>query len=373
MKILHTLHNTMSVKENAYGGTETFTYLLDRELTKKGICSNVLARGDSVLYNDPEQKRVIKLLGAFIDEEYFRNNFFKMQLLNVNQVITELETIQKGDYTIIHSQTSDTMRFGNHFKTPIITTIHFPVDWYWNKQEFGEFNFGNNHFVCVSKYQKEKYVQAGYPIEKIIYNGVNIDDFEFNIHKKNYVLLLGRVSEQKGTHLAINAARKVNENIVIAGEIFNEETYYRQIIKPSIDIDISKSENRLKILEDIVENEKGKVIYFGGAYNVDKISLYQNAKVALMTSIIPESCPLVPMEAMSTGTPVVGFNIGSISEIIAHKRTGYVVELANTNKLADAIIKSENIDPRTCRKHVVDNFNFNRVVEEYINLYRLWG
>src|SRR5205823_1568851 len=64
--------------------------------------------------------------------------------------------------------------------------------------------------------------------------------------------------------------------------------------------------------------------------------LYRRATVLALPSAY-EGLPMVLLEAMSCGTPVVGSDIAAIAEVIDHMRTGLLVPVANPERLAAAL------------------------------------
>ena len=91
---------------------------------------------------------------------------------------------------------------------------------------------------------------------------------------------------------------------------------------------------------------------------------------------------LVMIEAMACGTPVIAFNRGSVSEVVKHGKTGFIVKPFNKNgrpnieDFAKAVKKlyqmpeKEYIKMRhNCRKHVEKNFTVEKMVDGYEKLY----
>lgn len=74
-----------------------------------------------------------------------------------------------------------------------------------------------------------------------------------------------------------------------------------------------------------------------GYIDSDKMPDIYNAADVYITPSLQENLPNTIMEAMSSGTPCVGFNIGGIPEMIDHKLTGYVAEYKSSEDLAKGI------------------------------------
>ena len=96
----------------------------------------------------------------------------------------------------------------------------------------------------------------------------------------------------------------------------------------------------------------------------------QKAKVFLMTINWYEPFGLVMAEAMSCGTPVIGFNRGAVPELIVDGKTGFVVSpQEGIDGLKTALSKLETIKPIDCRNHVVTNFSTQTMIDNYEKTY----
>jgi glycosyltransferase involved in cell wall biosynthesis len=258
------------------------------------------------------------------------------------------------------------MRLGKLNDVPVVTTLHFPVEWFWNKNLFGDFDFGKNKFVALSNFQKKAYELEGYKISQVIYNGIDVDLFKFNEHKKNYLFFLGRIHPDKGVDHAISAALTTGYDLIIAGDVITQQDYFNKNILPHITHDLSGELNKLDSYLTIEEKNQ-KIVYVGHVNRQQMIPLYQNAKAFLMTSTIGESCPLVALEAMSCGAPVLCFNKGSLPELVKDGVSGFVVD--DVSALAESVKLVEKINPLDCRLRVENNFTQDRMVQEYVELY----
>lgn len=102
-------------------------------------------------------------------------------------------------------------------------------------------------------------------------------------------------------------------------------------------------------------------------------SLYQ-AVDAFVTPSLEENLPNTLMEAMATGTPCVGFDVGGVPEMIDHCRTGYVARFCDAEDLArgiDYVIDGDNHDrlAEAAAAKAAACWNTEHVVRRYIDLY----
>ena len=74
------------------------------------------------------------------------------------------------------------------------------------------------------------------------------------------------------------------------------------------------------------------------------------------------------IEAMACGTPVIAIRRGSMSEIIEDGKTGFLVD--SLDEAIAATFNIGSINRRAPREAVVQKFSVDRMVDDYINLYR---
>jgi len=75
----------------------------------------------------------------------------------------------------------------------------------------------------------------------------------------------------------------------------------------------------------------------------------------------------VMAESMATGTPVIGFRIGSVPELIEDGVTGFVVE--TVEQMGEAVKKISEISRKKCRQRVEQLFSTESMVKAYEKLY----
>ena len=92
--------------------------------------------------------------------------------------------------------------------------------------------------------------------------------------------------------------------------------------------------------------------------------LLDNARALVMPSLWPENCPLVALEALSMGTPVVASNIGGLPEIAGLQGEGLVCEL---DDLKETLIRVRAIPPN--RKDIKDVYRQHFSPESFLRRY----
>ena len=107
------------------------------------------------------------------------------------------------------------------------------------------------------------------------------------------------------------------------------------------------------------------------------LAKYYSAADILLYPSIADNCPLVVLEAMTCGLPVVSFNTGGIPELVEHKTNGYIAEYKNTNDLKVGIEYLLNLSSQEIEKmgkdsitKIKSSFTLDKMAGQYINLYR---
>lgn len=105
---------------------------------------------------------------------------------------------------------------------------------------------------------------------------------------------------------------------------------------------------------------------------------FWDADVVVLTSEY-EACPLVLIEAMATGTPVVAPDVGGTEHIVKHGETGYLYLINHEHEAAEYIIKllkNKQLREQMGRKaieHYKKEFTVVRMINEYLRHFGLRG
>jgi glycosyltransferase involved in cell wall biosynthesis len=86
--------------------------------------------------------------------------------------------------------------------------------------------------------------------------------------------------------------------------------------------------------------------------------------------------PLTLLEASATALPIVATDVGGNAEVVLEGKTGYLVPVKDTNALAQAMLRVMSLSEadritmgQAGRKHIVQNFDLERVVDRWEALY----
>ncbi len=245
------------------------------------------------------------------------------------------------DCDIIHVQSPQALPVSRFTQRPIVLTLHGPHD--AKLSDFYGF-YPHVHYVCISEAQCKLELM---PKMRTVHHGIDMSQYRFVEHKQQYLSFIGRIAPLKGTHIAIDVAKRTGIPLKIAGDVqpaYRE--YFERKVKPQID---------------------GKLVeYIGVADLKIKNDLLGNSMAMLFPIQWNEPFGLVMVEAMACGTPVLAMPGGSVPEVVREGTSGYicrsVLELAKR-------ARDLNMDPFTVRQYAADNFSIQRMSSEYVRVY----
>jgi glycosyltransferase involved in cell wall biosynthesis len=185
--------------------------------------------------------------------------------------------------------------------------------------------------------------------EDVVYNPIDVDSWPVGYRKQDYVLFMARMTEEKGPHRAITAAKEAGRPLILAGPVQpGHERFFATQVEPHID--------------------GQQVRYVGEVGGARKQQLFADAFAFLMPIRWPEPFGLVMVEALAAGTPVLAFGHGAAPEIVEPAVNGFLVQ--DEHEMAAMIEKAAEIDPMRCRQTAAERFAPDRVALGYEASYR---
>jgi glycosyltransferase involved in cell wall biosynthesis len=324
----------------AYGGTELIVHLLTEELVRRGHDVTLFASGDSV--TAAELRSVTPVPVRYGDVTDGLRHAEYLQLANAQACFL---AAAGGEFDIVHNHAGiEGLVLAAASRTPVLTTNHNPfvpqTQPIWDAYPWA------HHGVSAAS-------AATFPSRGAlppIHHGIDLESFSFGREPEGYLMFLGRFMPDKGAMRAIEAARRADRPLVLAGKVDTADVeHFTRDIEPAID---------------------GKRVTYVGEADADtKRRLLAGADALLFPIEWDEPFGLVMIEALASGTPVIGFRRASVPEIVDDGLTGFVVD--DVAAMASAIDRVAEIDRRACRREAERRFTVERMADDYVSHYAM--
>jgi glycosyltransferase involved in cell wall biosynthesis len=227
----------------------------------------------------------------------------------------------------------------------IIESIHLSV--YGSRMINTDKKYSNySRYVVTNSYFSREFLLRSYGINSFVsYLGVDTNLFKrYDSSKENFVLSVGQCIPEKGFDFIINSLSKIDSNIrpelIIVSDHGND--LWRNYLKDLA----NKLGVKLRILSMIDDEEL--------------VLLYNKARLLVYAPYL-EPFGLVPLEAMSCGTPIVAVKEGGVRESVIHNQTGILTE-RDEDYFANAVV--ELLEDEDKRNEMSKN--------AYVNVNKFW-
>lgn len=322
----------ISVPPKLYGGTELFIAHLAEGLIQRGI--------DVVVYSNAES--TVKAENRFLygKSEWPVQSEIHAQFKDANHTAWAVRDAADA-CNIIHLNNATGIAYSRFVNAAFVCTVHHP-----KVPELSEFYryYPDVSYVMISDSQRN--LECMHRMQTI-HHGVSMNNYTFVEEKKRYLAFIGRIAPIKGTHLAIEIAKRSGIPLKIAGEvqpIF--QSYFDTQVRPHID---------------------GRFIeYLGPADLATKNDLLGNAMAMLFPIQWNEPFGLVMIESMACGTPVIALEGGSAREVVKDGVSGWVC--CSIDNAVEAT-QTLHLPSRRVRDYAQAHFSVEVMVDRYIRLY----
>jgi len=302
----------------------------------------------------PEALKAMSLYGSKM--------YYEMDL-----VTRAFDAAKKGEIDLVHVFHSFgylAYYFGDLTGIPTLFTLHDPIPSEDMLEHWLLKRFTTPRLISISLAQQGAF---GEHFVGNVYNGIDENEFAFDGAGGERFIAVGRMVAPKGFDHAIEAVRAVGGKLTIASwmtDTIKKAEFYKEKIEPHVD-------GQSVIVDSLLTGPA-------------RIELYQKAKALLFPIRWPEPFGLVMAEAMSCGTPVIGYNMGSVSEVVLDGVTGFIIDYDNEDRpkkgtwiikkqgiegLVEAMKRIGEIDRSNCRKHVQEYFTIDTMVQGYEGIY----
>jgi len=322
------------------GGPEVATQDLTNALLELNVDVTLFAPADF----KTKAKHVHTLPKSLWNTEGFKEQTAEQRRnARINSQMEVLKYQNEFDIIHLHSQKYAHL-VGEAAQKPCVLTFHNKI----TQPEFDGIRNAGIYTVATSNGQKKDF-----PISAVINNGLPTKKIQPEFQKGAYLIMIGRITHPKGIDVAIEIAKKARKKLLIFGHIGNspERQAYFEMIRSLCD-----------------EN----IIYKGEASHDEIFGYLKNAEALLFTTRVATGsvkvCPLVVMEALACGTPVIATPIDYVNDGFANPRVACISD--NIETLIEAAKNTDLFDRELCRKVAQHYFDSSIMAQKYLELYK---
>jgi glycosyltransferase involved in cell wall biosynthesis len=315
-----------------YGPWELVVSRLTEGLVARGVEVTLFASGDS---------RTAATLSSVVDRPYEEDDGYDVKVAECLHISAAFE--RAAEFDLLHNHFDFLpLTWSRLVDTPVVTTVHglsseqiAPVYRRYDDRV---------HYVAIS--EADRHPDLTYAAT--VHHGIPVQDVPVGAGSPDGALVFfGRIHPHKGTAEAIEVARRCDRPLVLAG-IVQDQEYFDARVRPHLDDD--------------------RVRYLGPVAAEDRDRVLGEADALLHLVSFAEPFGLSMVEAMACGTPVIGTRLGSVPEVVADGRTGFVVD--DVEGAVAAVGRLGELSRAGCRAHVEQRFSVDRMVEGYLEVYR---
>jgi len=238
--------------------------------------------------------------------------------------------------------------------------------------------------IALNETAKESFISLGkVEADKIVVvpNGVDTYFFapnlqiaetiisEYRLESKSIVLFVGRLTRIKGV-----------EHLVKAADILINKSGYKDVIfllvGPQTYAGVDEPVNIEEMLSYIKHHQMDGNIVLTGSVPLEAVrALYAASDIFVLPSLA-EGDPLVTLEAMASGKPIIGTKVGGIPHHISDGWNGFLIDPGNEQQLADKIkYLIDNPEERkrmgaNSRRYAEEEFDWSKVAERLLAVYQ---
>ncbi|WP_296417751.1 glycosyltransferase [Pseudooctadecabacter sp.] len=331
------------------GGMEAFTWRLARSLAHRGHDVHLLASGDSEA-DAPDGVTVHPVIDTHYDRDFPWHRFHGTDALNdhLDQAFARAgRMLIEGGFDVVHNNSLHRYipRLARTHKLPMVSSLHIPpFRVLADAMADGQCPW---HIQTVTSARQARIWWGMIRPAKaqVVHNGIDLDDWPYHAGGDGSAVWSGRITPNKGTHLAVQAARLANVPLRICGVIEHED-YFNSAVRPYL---------------------SDRITYLGHLSGTELATIYADASCMLFTPQWEEPFGLAAVEAMATGLPVAATDYGAVREVLGP--AGAVATSDTASALAVALVRALQIDPQTARNRAVDCFGMDRMIAHFEGLY----
>lgn len=256
--------------------------------------------------------------------------------------------IHANGYDVVHvnSNFMTLALIASNFQGGVISTIHSPLS--AAQRNFVLATAERVRWVAISHTQVGVHSML---LPNVIPNAVDTKSLvsmtSIRAKGKGFLLQFARIHPNKGQHIAIKVARDLQLPLVLAGKVdHGAKQYFSEAIAPYL---------------------SSSIVWYPRVEGAERAELLADASVMLFPVQWEEPFGLAVVEAMASGTPVVGTARGALPELIIPGVTGHLA--SSEEDLHLGCLAAFSVDRYRCAEVARTIFSPERMVDDYIRVY----
>lgn len=368
---------------HGFGGMERYVYFLSKFLVKEGVEVEIVTspeKDKKVIIDESDGIR-FTFIPPVVRGGRFFGHYRSWHRFNLNSALY----LRKQEFDVLHiyEMTTFPYLFFRNRKPVVVEPFHRGTE-PWNDSIKKKFVYAPVYYpLWYSMRNADAIASEGdiqtqrmmetfkIPRERFfdLHDGVDLDTIrayiansrisrkDLGLKDSDFVIInVNRIEPEKGISYLIEALPIIRQHIpnirlLMVGKGSDEERIHLLIKKHG--------------LEDVV-------IHFR---NIDDITLFNYYGLAdlSVTPTLYEGLPLVILEAMASGLPVIATETAENPQVVKHNKNGLLIPPANSNAIAEAIIqiydKNRLINMAYYSKQIIKDYDWKIVAKKAIAKY----
>jgi len=329
----------VAVPPRQYGGTALVVAELVDGLTERGAQVTLFATGDS--------------RGGFRSRCAVKARFAQpawppsdaLELEHCAHALRDL-LAEAGSFDLVPAHCASLVPFAQMLDRPMVYTLHHHF-----RADLARLYQAHPEVTYVSISRRQLQLSGPFPRSAVIHHGIDPDRYRLGRPRADVVAFLGRLSQVKGPHTAVDVARLAGLKLRVGGRAHEEDRAY------------FTAEVAWRLRQDHVE-------YLGELAHEPKVALLSTARALLFPVDWEEPFGLVAIEALLCGCPVIAFGRGAVPEIVEEGVTGFVArDPEHMAELLHGPASVQRFDRVRCRERAAQRFSAERMIGDYLALY----
>ncbi|NUL49058.1 glycosyltransferase [Cellulosimicrobium funkei] len=345
MRIAVLAHMHHPIRSPYAGGLEMHTDLTVRRLVRLGHDVTVFAKAGSLTTGT-----LVPLLDEGFDTTVrVPGDVHRVRSTLTTAMAEACREVRAGDFHVVLNNSLSPVPLRELRELPMVTVLHTPATLTevlavldnpaWEPPE-------HHRWLSVSAANALAWNHR-LPQVSVVPNGIDQSVWRSTEHPvPGRAVWTGRITAEKGLHLAIPAARAAGMELHFAGPV-SDPAYFREQVEPLLGPD---------------------TVYRGHLGHRDLPDLLASGEVYLATPLWAEPFGLATVEAMALGTPVAAFLTGAMGEIVG-PRAGDLAVHHSVSALA-ASIQVARCRDRAGVRTWSRRFSADRMVASYLSVLR---